>query len=156
MDTRIQRSLINFAVLVIVAGSISLFTLRQAQKALAEITKLNESYPVIRSLSQPIILVDSLKPGDFISSPLIVEGKARRAYFEASFPVTLKDGQGNVLAKFFAQAQSDWMTDKFVSYKAILEFKKPETAEGILELEGDDPAGFGNRPGLIIIPVRFR
>src|ERR1700746_2179249 len=55
-----------------------------------------------------VIVVDNVGPGDAVTSPLTITGKAKGWYFEASFPVKLLDGQGNVLASGPAQAQGDW------------------------------------------------
>ena len=55
-----------------------------------------------------------------------------------------------------AQAQSDWMTEEFVPFKAMLEFSAPTTATGTLVLEKDNPSGLPENADSLIVPVKFR
>ena len=91
-----------------------------------------------------------------VTSPLVVAGEARGVwYFEASFPVRLLDGNGNVLAQVPAQAQGEWMTKEFVPFKATLTFSSPTGANGTLVLQKDNPSGLSVHDDSISIPVRF-
>ncbi len=91
-----------------------------------------------------------------VQSPLIIEGEARGTwFFEASFPVKLLDSNRNVIAEYYATAQGEWMTEDFVPFRSELEFKKPDTATGILVLEKDNPSGLPENDDSIEIPVRF-
>lgn len=103
-----------------------------------------------------LIIIDSPRPNALVTSPLEVTGQARGTwYFEASFPVKLLDGEGNQLVIIPAQAQSDWMTEDFVPFKATLEFETPTTATGTLILEKDNPSGLPEHDDSLIVPVRF-
>lgn len=104
-----------------------------------------------------LIVVESLAPGDYVASPLTVTGRARGTwYFEASFPVQLLDGNGNVLASGPAQAQGDWMTTEFVPFAITLPaFAAPGTANGTLVLKKDNPSGLPEHEDELRIPVRF-
>ena len=91
-----------------------------------------------------------------VSSPLIVTGEARGTwYFEASFPVKIYDDNGVELGVIPAQAQGEWMTEEFVPFSAVLKFKKPSTAKGILVLQKDNPSGLPENEAEIRIPVLF-
>jgi len=91
-----------------------------------------------------------------VVSPLIVTGEARGYwYFEASFPVKIYDDNGTELGVIPAQAQSEWMTEDFVPFRAILKFAKPTTDTGILVLEKDNPSGLPEHDAQLRIPVRF-
>jgi hypothetical protein len=104
-----------------------------------------------------LIKIDSPRPNTVVTSPLEVTGEARGTwYFEASFPVKLLDGNGVQLAVIPAQAQSDWMTENFVPFKATLEFTAPTTDTGTLVLEKDNPSGLPENADSLIVPVRFR
>jgi hypothetical protein len=88
------------------------------------------------------IRIDTPTPGQTVASPLAVRGSARGAwFFEASFPVTLLDGRGEVLARGPAQAQGDWMTADWVPFAANLAFPPPTTATGTLVVENANPSG---------------
>lgn len=102
------------------------------------------------------IIVESHEAGDTVTSPLTVTGQARGGwYFEASFPVKLRDANGNQIAIAPAQAQGDWMTSNFVPFSVTLTFAPPLTATGMLVLERDNPSGLPENDESISIPVTF-
>jgi len=90
-----------------------------------------------------MVRIDSPRAGERISSPLMVRGKARGTwFFEASFPVTLTDWDGKIIAEGQAHATSDWMTTDWVPFEATLTFQKPSYGErGFLILKKDNPSG---------------
>ncbi len=105
-----------------------------------------------------LVAVESPKPDETVRSPLVVTGVAPgRWYFEASFPVQLLDVNGNVLAAVPAQAQSDWMTDKPVPFKATLIFNAPHLSDmsAQLVLKKDNPSGLPENEDEFRIPVRL-
>ncbi len=103
-----------------------------------------------------LIRVTTLAPNDVVKSPLTVAGEARgNWYFEASFPVILKDGQGNEVTKGIAQAQSDWMTTNFVPFTVTLTFTPPVSTTGTLVLKKDNPSGLPQNDDELIIPIQF-
>ncbi len=92
-----------------------------------------------------------------ITSPLVIEGQAIGSwFFEASFPVKLLDGNGQQIAIGIAQAQSDWMTDKFVPFRAELIFSSPPNGTGTLVLEKDNPSGLPENAAEVQLSVRFK
>jgi hypothetical protein len=95
------------------------------------------------------------KPMTALASPLVVRGEARGWYFEGSFPVELKDANGEVIATGIARAESDWMTDAFVPFAATLDFSAPKTATGILTLKKDNPSGLSQYDDSVSVPVKF-
>lgn len=104
-----------------------------------------------------LIVVDSPMPGDGVTSPLTVTGRARGSwYFEASFPVQLLDADGDVLASGPAQAQGDWMTQDFVPFKITLTFKTPAKLDGMLVLKKDNPSGLPANEDQLRVPVVFK
>lgn len=102
------------------------------------------------------IHVTSPVSGATIASPLGIQGEAvGNWYFEASFPITLKDANGNVLANAPAQAIGNWMTTDFVPFSAVLTFSTPSTPTGMLILQNDNPSGDPAMSKQIEIPVKF-
>lgn len=98
----------------------------------------------------------SPRPGQALKSPLTVTGAAPgNWYFEASFPVTLLDGNGAVLARAPARAKGTWMTADYVGFTATLVFAAPATAEGELLLQNDNPSGEAGKSRYVRIPVVF-
>ncbi len=91
-----------------------------------------------------------------IESPLTIQGEALGTwYFEASFPVELKDGNGDTIAQAVAEAKEDWMTTKFVPFEVELTFAQPNTDTGSLIFHKDNPSGDPQRGDEVIVEVRF-
>lgn len=103
-----------------------------------------------------LIRLSSPMPNSVVKSPLKVTGMARGTwYFEASFPVKLKDSTGEIVAIAPAQAQGEWMTEEFVPFEVILTFTNAAPGEGQLILEKDNPSGDPERDESLVIPVRI-
>ena len=112
---------------------------------------------LLNVLEKPdIILVDSPIFYETIQSPLKIKGQARGYwFFEADFPVKLIDANGKELVVSFAKTSADWMTEDFVPFEAVLEFEQPETENGTLILEKDNPSGLLENADEIRISVLF-
>ncbi len=108
-------------------------------------------------LENTMIIVDTPLMNATVSSPLHVEGQARgNWYFEASFPVELRDSANNILIAGIAQAQSDWMTTNFVPFEVDLIFTSPGVGTtGTLILRKDNPSGEPQFDDELVIPVIF-
>lgn len=104
-----------------------------------------------------LITVDSPDPGDRITSPLTITGEARGTwYFEASFPVELRDASGAVIAQHYAEAQGEWMTENFVPFRSTLSFPaQPAGSQGTLILRKDNPSGLPENDNSVSIPIVF-
>lgn len=102
------------------------------------------------------IQVTSLSTNQVVSSPLTIAGTARGPwYFEGSFPVTLLDGNGKIIAQAPAKATSDWMVSTLVPFSVTLTFTKPATATGTLIFKNDNPSGLPQNAKSMSFPVRF-
>ncbi len=98
----------------------------------------------------------NIQPGGKITSPFNLTGSASGWYFEASFPVQLKDAQGNVIAQGPAQAQGDWMTSDFVPFKITLTLPaQPAGSKGTFVLHNDNASGLPENDKSIEVPVTF-
>lgn len=105
-----------------------------------------------------LIRVEFPKRNEIISSPLVVKGEARGFwFFEASFPVKLFDENGVQipLNPSYIMTANEWMTEEFVPFEAMLEFKAPLTEKGVLVLEKDNPSGLPEHADELRIPIRF-
>jgi len=104
-----------------------------------------------------LIWVDTPQPNETVQSPLEIKGEARGYwFFEADFPVKLYDENGRLLGIAIARTLSEWMTEDFVPFEAVLEFEVPETDKGILILEKDNPSGLPENADELRVPVRFK
>ncbi|HEY4499776.1 MAG TPA: Gmad2 immunoglobulin-like domain-containing protein [Candidatus Paceibacterota bacterium] len=114
------------------------------------------TWPTVSTEKENLIQLTSPKPNEIITSPLLVQGKARGYwFFEASFPVKLLDENSQQITIGIAQAQGEWMTEDFVPFKTILTFVKPTTKKGWLVLEKDNPSGLPEHNDELKIPVVF-
>jgi len=105
-----------------------------------------------------LIYMDSPLPGALIASPLKIRGHARgKWFFEGDFPVVLKDTNGKTIAKGFATAKNGWMTETFVPFEGIIEFKRPGSgSKGTLVLKKDNPTGRPEFDDALETPVFFK
>jgi hypothetical protein len=103
------------------------------------------------------ITVSSPTSNQKVTSPLTVTGSARGTwYFEASFPVELRNAQNQIIAQVPAQAQGEWMTENYVPFKATLTFPaQPAGSKGTLILRKDNPSGLPQHDASVSVPVTF-
>jgi len=105
-----------------------------------------------------LIRLDNPRPGQTITSPLLISGQARGTwFFEASFPVVLTDWDGLIIAEGIAQAEGDWMTEDFVPFSATLEFDNPSLYNrGALILQKDNPSGLPENDDALEVPIFYK
>jgi hypothetical protein len=96
-------------------------------------------------------------PNQVIDQPLAVEGEARgQWFFEGDFPVILTDWDGLIIAQGHATAQSDWMTEEFVPFKAVLEYEEQTLYNrGTLILQKDNPSGLPEFDDALEFQIKF-
>jgi hypothetical protein len=104
----------------------------------------------------------SVAPGDTVTSPLTITGQARgNWFFEASFPVSLTNWDGLIIAQGPATAQGEWMTTEYVPFSITLTFDNPSweadfSKRGTLILQKDNPSGLPEHDDALEIVVRFQ
>jgi hypothetical protein len=114
------------------------------------------------SCKSDMIVVTSLVPGDSISSPLTIEGRARGPwYFEADFPVSVVDWDGRIIGGGIARAQDEWMTIDFVPFRVDITFELPPEEDrvydrGAIIFEKDNPSGLPENADALEIPILFQ
>ena len=103
-----------------------------------------------------LIRVIHPKANTVVQSPVVIEGEARGTFFfEASFPVWLKDKEGRLIAQGHGEAQGEWMTEAFVPFRAELEWKSEPSQEAMLVLQKDDPSGMQQNLATLQIPLKI-
>ncbi len=105
----------------------------------------------------PEIIVDSPKSGSVIQSPLMIRGKAKGSwFFEAVFPIVLKDNEGKEIISSYARAEGEWMTEGYVPFSAELLYPTQKRGEaGFLIFKRDNPSGLPENDASVSIPVIF-
>ena len=150
--------------LFILLLSVTLFSCRNENNQNATTPEQNvESREEIKEVSQePAAIPDTIevyqpRPGEVISSPLEIEGRARGTwYFEGSFAIRLLDENGNELAVVPAEAQDSWMTEDWVNFSATLKFQDPGSAKGVLVFEKANPSGNPEHDRELRVKIRFQ
>lgn len=104
--------------------------------------------------SEDDIFVELPGAGDVTGKTFTVKGKARGPwYFEASFPVTLLDGQGAELAQGVALAEGEWMTEEFVPFSVELTAPQNYIGPATLVLKKDNPSGEPEFDASLSVPI---
>ena len=90
-----------------------------------------------------LIVVDTPQPGDRISSPLRVFGRARGTwFFEGDFPIILHNARNTLIAQGYCTAKGNWMTEQFIPFEGMLVFDKRDSIDrGFLVFKKDNPTG---------------
>ncbi len=107
----------------------------------------------------PPLVLDSITVGSEITSPLTITGKMLGPwFFEASFPITLVDWDGRIIAETFAQAEGEWMTTDYVPFTTTLTFTPPpgNIPRGAIIFKKDNPSGLPEHDDAIELPIRFK
>ena len=168
-------------ILLIIFSSVFYFSKKSSLQAVASFEDcVNQGYPVMESYprqcmtpdgrnfteeveeptstgKEDLIVVSIPRANDIVKSPLTITGQARGFwFFEASFPVYLKNENGGILASGIATAQGEWMTEDFVPFTATLTFDSKDLEKGILVLEKDNPSGLQENADSLEIQINFK
>jgi len=104
------------------------------------------------------LVVNSVKPGDEIKSPLEIKGYVNGegwGGFEAQVGVVrLLDSNGFELALGILNATTEWMTTK-IDFATTLEFESVLDQEGVLLFTNENPSGLPENDRQYYLPVRI-
>ncbi len=105
---------------------------------------------------------DQLKARVVLSSPssnatvdqnFTITGKAPGPwYFEASFPIEIRDPNNNIVATGFATAQGEWMTTSDVPFTGTINVPS-YTGPATLILMRDNPSGLPEHAASVSFPI---
>jgi hypothetical protein len=116
--------------------------------------------PVSPASKDDLIVLDTPLPKATIASPLMISGKARgNWFFEASFPISLVNWDGLIIAEGYATAQGDWMTTEYVPFTATLTFTTPTNTpskRGWLILQKDNPSGEPKFDNALEVEIQYQ
>ncbi len=118
---------------------------------------ITPSQPLVDNAS---IIFENLKSNDRVKAKQVIEGKVSGYwFFEASFPVTLRDINGTPFATVIATTDEDWMVSQHVSFHVTMPDTFSYTGVGSILFKKDDPsdgeAPFDPEKDQKIIPVIF-
>lgn len=158
MENSFFRRLSTFVVIVVVAFVLILLVkslgIDDAPVVNAPIVDISDNQNNEQKAN--LIKVVSPQKNSVIQSPVVITGEARGYwFFEASFPIDIKDSNGEVIGGGIATAQGEWMTEDFVPFTANISFTSPQTATGSIVLKKDNPSGDPIRDDALVLPVSF-
>ncbi len=139
-----NRSLVIIIItLVIVVGATGLWYWQSHQQSAGHQPPPQQT-PITPSSIYKNATADNITVSHVTSSgaTVHVEGQARGPwYFEAVFPVEVRDARGTLLAKGQGHAQGAWTTNDFVPFTADITLPKPYTGITNVVLRKDNPSG---------------
>jgi hypothetical protein len=144
-----KNAIITILILAVLLGGIKLFLSKSP----------SEPVPI---LEQPIVYKDLIQideplKNEEVASPITISGKARGTwYFEASFPVEVRDEDGTVLFQGPVEASGEWMTTEYVPFSQSIAFTAPKGKFGTIIFHKDNPSGDPARDESVVVPIKFK
>ena len=149
MNTRIWWTIIILLLVVIVALLFALILIPAPANAPVVATSTPNGNQPLRER----VVVTAPVSGATVGKTFAVTGEAPgNWYFEASFPIEVRDAGNNKIGQGIAQAQSDWMTTAqvpFVAAVSVGTYSGPAT----LVLMRDNPSGLPQNDDSLSIPI---
>ena len=100
------------------------------------------------------VSVSSPASGTTVGKSFAVVGEAPgNWYFEASFPIQVRDKDNNKIGQTIGQAQSDWMTTAQVPFSATMTLDASYSGPATLVLLRDNPSGLPENDDAVSIPI---
>ena len=99
--------------------------------------------------------VKVLRPsiGGVVVKNFTAVGEARGTwYFEASFPVEVRDPSNKIIGHGVAQAEGNWMTEDFVPFSAPIKIEG-YTGPATLVFLKDNPSGLPEKDDAVLFPI---
>ena len=107
--------------------------------------------------SNDLIQITQPLSGQYISSPLKIEGIARGYwFFEASFGIELTDENYQQITETYATALGEWMTEDWVPFESTLTFSTLKSKNGYLIFHKANPSGLLEHKMSDTLKIRFQ
>ncbi|MEK7092977.1 MAG: Gmad2 immunoglobulin-like domain-containing protein [Patescibacteria group bacterium] len=152
MNARIWWTIIALLLAVIAVLLLALILI----PAPAQAPVIATSTPIGTRPLRELVVVTVPVSGATVGKTFTVAGEAPgNWYFEASFPIEVRDAGNNKVGQGIAQAQSDWMTTAQVPFKAditVADYSGPAT----LILMRDNPSGLPQNDDSVSIPITVK
>ena len=162
MNARLGWTVVIVLALVIAAMAIAVIGLPAPAKAPVATTTAPSSSPATSpqqtsgtpQTAAGSIVVSSPQPNASVAQSFTVSGEAPNTwYFEAVFPVQVRDDNGDVIGRGEAQAQTDWTISGTVPFTANLTVDASYHGPATLILHNDNPSGLPENDDSIAVPI---
>jgi hypothetical protein len=102
------------------------------------------------------VILISPQANEVVRNQDVITGQARgNWFFEATFPLLIKDASGEVLATGFVETQDDWMTSEWVAFQGTLNFNVATSTFGELVFKKNNPSALPEYEAQTSYPVRL-
>lgn len=116
-------------------------------------TPVNTTTSATLPLSAHVSVTEPVSGGT-VGKTFTVSGKAPgNWYFEASFPIMVRDSNDKVIARTHGNAQGDWMTTNLVAFTATVNIEAAYKGSATLILLRDNPSGMPENDDSVSIPI---
>jgi hypothetical protein len=111
---------------------------------------------VVQNLISPSgkLTITNLVQNQAITLPMTITGVVQGWFFEGSFPVFMKDGNGNQIGVALASSSQDWMTANPIPFTVTLPAVN-YTGPGTLVFTKDNPSGEPQFDDSFVVNVVF-
>lgn len=100
------------------------------------------------------VQITAPQPNTTVGQRFEVKGEAPgNWFFEASFPIQIRDKDGNVIARTHASAQGEWMTTEQVKFTSTINIETAYKGPATLILMRDNPSGLPENDDSTEIPI---
>ncbi len=100
------------------------------------------------------VSLSSPQPNATVSHTFNVSGRAPGPwYFEAQFPIQVRDSNDNIVGRTTGQAQGNWQTDALVPFNATITVDASFQGTATLILLKDNPSGLPQNDDSVTIPI---
>ena len=100
------------------------------------------------------IVVNTPKSNSTVGKSFEISGEAPgNWFFEASFPIQVRDKDDNVVGRAHGNAQGEWMTEQQVKFIATVNIDGPYTGPATLILLRDNPSGLPENDDSFEVPI---
>ena len=153
MSTRIWWSIIVVLLVIILVLAVILFATPKTAQAPTTATSTAATSTAPEPLHTRVV-VNSPAPGATVGKSFTVTGEAPgNWYFEAVFPIQVRDKDNNKIGQTQGQAQSDWMTEAQVPFTATVTLDTPYSGPATLVLLKDNPSGLPQNDDSLEVPI---
>lgn len=129
--------------------------------AVATSTSVTETKPTPQpetsAANQPLsarVRVTSPAANTTVGSMFEIKGEAPgNWFFEASFPIQVRDENGTVVARTHASAQGEWMTTDLVQFTSTINIETAYKGPATLILMRDNPSGLPENDDAVEVPI---
>ena len=100
------------------------------------------------------VVATSPKANAVVGNTFVVSGSAPgQWYFEAVFPIQVRDKDNNKIAQAIATAQGEWLTTDQVTFTATFTISGNYTGPATVVLLRDNPSGLPENDDSVSIPI---